>query len=90
MGLHFDIGDVGLIHLGVARIILHYTQDLFQRGARNKDRSDPILNEAARERDNAVALDGLRRHRARQQPRANIGRLFKPEEMLAAPAWLHS
>ncbi len=59
-----------------------------ERDLRNKDSSDPVLNKPARERHNSVALDGLSHHGAREQPPANIGRVVKPEETLAAPAWL--
>ena len=47
------------------------------------------MNETARKRDDAVALDGLRHHSAGQQAEPDIGRIIKPEEMFAAPARLH-
>ena len=71
------------------RIILNNAERLLERGVWNEDSSYPVLNETARERHNAIALDGLGRHRASQQAQANIGRVVKPEEMLAAPARLH-
>ena len=47
------------------------------------------MNEAARKRHNAVALDGLRHYGAGQQAQTDLGRIVKPKEMLAAPARLH-
>jgi hypothetical protein len=84
--LYFD--DVGLVYLDVLRVVLNNAECLFERGVGDKDRSDPVLDQAAGEGDDAIALDRLGHYGAGQQAEADLGRIVKPEEMLAAPARL--
>jgi len=89
VGQNLYLRDVGPVGLDVLRIVLSHSQRLFERGFRDKDSSDPVLNESARERDDAIALDGLRDYCAREQAEPDVGRGVKPQKMLATPARLH-
>jgi hypothetical protein len=70
-------------------IILNEAQRFFERGFGNKHSANPVLNQTARQRHNAVTLDRLRHYCSGQKAKTNLRRVVKPEEILAAPARLH-